>query len=362
LAHDSLYLLALHFGYLLDYLLQGNLKRYEKALGDDEMPFKSVMCILIFAILGSVSCKPRRDQDLARLAADTAAVDPANQDAVGNALAQTFAEIYAKHKGDLSAAAKDIQADGQIGQEVKNLLLKKIEMLRGASARKDIDIDFFLSLEDADKELQFISNILADTKFKENADLVKFVKDNQPIFCVYELAANNWDIERTCIDVTRIAAEIYGAVKSGAFFNDKNIMQTIKARVVYKELVDFDKIGKVWEGKSADEVYAWSKSKLAGLPIENSAIRLVGEAISLRNAWIRAMTIGDEAAAIRYEEKMRDLRNHSPDQRRVIEYSNVDNRESLVTRLIRIYNMSETELKQRVKNYEEAQKPWWVFW
>jgi hypothetical protein len=30
--------------------------------------------------------------------------------------------------------------------------------------------------------------------------------------------------------------------------------------------------------------------------------------------------------------------------------------------LIRIYNMSETELKQRVKDYEEAQKPWWVFW
>ena len=226
----------------------------------------------------------------------------------------------------------------------------------------DIDIDFVMTFEEADKELQFISNILADTKFKENADLVKFVKENKPIFCVYELAANNWDIERTCIDVTRIAAEIYGAVKSGAFFSDPNIMQTIKARVVYKELVDFDKIGKVWEGKSPDEVYAWSKAKLANLPIENSAIRLVGEAISLRNAWIHAMAMGDEKAAIRYEEKMRDLRNHSPDQRRVIEYSNVDKKESLVTRLIRIYNMSDNELKKRVEAYEESQKPWWVFW
>ena len=92
------------------------------------MPFKSVTCILIFAILGSISCKPRRDQDLARLAADTAPVDPANQDAVGNALAQTFAEIYAKHKGDLGAAVKAIQADGEMGIEVKNLLLKKIEL------------------------------------------------------------------------------------------------------------------------------------------------------------------------------------------------------------------------------------------
>ena len=326
------------------------------------MTAKPAICILIFTILGSLGCKPRRDQDLARLAADTAPVDPANQDAVGNALAQTFAEIYANHNGDLAKAVSAIQADDQIGQKTKKILLGKIEKLRGASARKDIDIDFVMNLEDADKELQFISNILADTKFKENVDLVKFVKDNQPIFCVYELAANNWDIERTCIDVTRIAAEIYAAVKSGAFFSDENIMATIKARVVYKELVDFDKIGRVWEGKSADEVYAWSKSKLAGLPIENSAIRLVGEAISLRNAWIRAMAIGDEAAAIRYEEKMRDLRNHSPDQRRVIEYSNVDNRESLVTRLIRIYNMSETELKKRVQAYEESQKPWWVFW
>lgn len=326
------------------------------------MAFKRMIYLLMVVMLGSTSCKPRRDQDLARLTADSTPPDPANQDAIGNALAQTFAETYAKHKGDLAAAVKAIETDDKMGQAVKKSLLKKIELLRGASSRKDIDIDFVMNFEDADRELQFISNILADTKFKENVDLVKFVKDNQPIFCVYELAANNWDIERTCIDVTRIAAEIYGAVKSGAFFTDPNIMQNIKARIVYKELVDFDKIGKVWEGKSADEVYAWSKSKLAGLPIENSAIRLVGEAISLRNAWIRAMSIGDEAAAIRYEEKMRDLRNHSPDQKRVIEYSNVDHRESLVTRLVRIYNMSETELKKRVQAYEDAQKPWWVFW
>jgi hypothetical protein len=326
------------------------------------MAFKRAIYLLVVVMLGSISCKPRRDQDLARLTADSTPPDPSNQDVIGNALAQTFAEIYAKHKGDLGAAVKAIQADDQMGQAVKNALLKKIELLRGASARKDIDIDFVMTFEEADKELQFISNILADTKFKENADLVKFVKENQPIFCVYELAANNWDIERTCIDVTRIAAEIYGAVKSGAFFTDPNILDTIKARVVYKELVDFDKIGKVWEGKSPDEVYAWSKDKLAGLPIENSAIRLVGEAISLRNAWIHAMAMGDEKAAIRYEEKMRDLRNHSPDQRRVIEYSNVDKKESLVTRLIRIYNMSDNELKKRVESYEESQKPWWVFW
>lgn len=317
---------------------------------------------LVAFTLGAISCKARRDQDLAKLTADSVPPDPANQDAIGNALAQTFAEIYARHKGDLSAAVKAIQTDDQMGQAVKNALLKKLELLRGSSSKKDINIDFVMNFEDADKELQFISNILADTKFKDNVDLVKFVKDNKPIFCVYELATNNWDIERTCIDVTRIAAEIYGSVKSGAFFTDPNIMQTIKARVVYKELVDFDRIGKVWEGKSADEVYAWSKSKLASLPIENSAIRLVGEALSLRNAWIRAMAIGDEAAAIRYEEKMRDLRNHSPDQRRVIEYSNVDKRENLVARLIKIYNMSENELKKRIEAYEDAQKPWWVFW
>lgn len=324
---------------------------------------RSSLVVLVFgAAVAFAGCKHRPVPESSRLMDDATSPDPANQDAVGNALAQTFAAIYAEHKGDLSAAVKAIQADDNLGKEVKKLLLEKIAALRGASARGDINIDFVMDLESADKELQFISNILADTKFKENADLVKFVKENKPIFCVYELAANNWDIERTCIDVTRIAAEIYGAVKSGAFFTDKNIMSTIKARVVYKELVDFDKIGKVWEGKSADEVYAWSKDKLATLPIENSAIRLVGEAISLRNAWIRAMAVGDEASAIKYEEKMRDLRNHSPDQKRVIEYSNVEQRESLVTRLIRIYNLSENELKKRVKDYEESQKPWWVFW
>jgi hypothetical protein len=318
--------------------------------------------LLILTLATFASCKHRDPQSSSRLMDDAAPPPPENQDAVGNALAQTFAAIYAEHKGDLSAAVKAIQTDDTMGQEVKKLLLQKIQALRGASARGDINIDFVMDFEAADKELQFISNILADTKFKENADLVKFVKENKPIFCVYELAANNWDIERTCVDVTRIAAEIYSAIKSGAFFTDPNIMASIKARVVYKELVDFDKIGKVWDGKSADEVYAWSKDKLANLPIENSAIRLVGEAISLRNAWIRAMAVGDEAAAIRYEEKMRDLRNHSPDQRRVIEYSNVDKKESLITRLIRIYNLSETELKKRVKSYEDSQKPWWVFW
>jgi len=317
---------------------------------------------VVFVYIGLFGCKHKSSPAQSTLASESTPIDPSNQDAVGNALAQTFADIYAQHRGDLGAAVKAIQADDSMGQAVKRELLKKIEMLRSSSARGDIDIDLVMDYKSADKELQFISNILADTKFKENADLVKFVKENKPIFCVYELAANNWDIERTCIDITRIAAEIYGVIKSGEFFSDPNIMQAIKARVVYKELVDFDKIGKVWEGKSPDEVYAWSKSKLASLPIENSAIRLVGEAISVRNAWIRAMAIGDEAAAIRYEEKMRDLRNHSPDQKRVIEYSNVDKKENLVMRLIRIYNLSENELKARIENYEDSQKPWWVFW
>ncbi len=326
------------------------------------MNLKVSVTAIVIGLLMATSCKHSPNRATSEFKDDSTPPDPANQDAVGNALAQTFAAIYAEHKGDLSAAVKAIQADDQMGKAVKLLLLKKIEALRGASANKDININFVMDFKSADKELQFISNILADTKFKENADIVKFVKNNKPIFCVYELASNNWDIERTCVDITRIAAEIYGSIKSGSFFTDPNIMANIKARVVYKELVDFDKIGKVWEGKTPDEVYAWSKDKLATLPIENSSIRLVGEAISVRNAWIRAMTIGDEKAAIRYEEKMRDLRNHSPDQKRVIEYSNVDQKESLVTRLIRIYNLSETELKKRVETYEDSQKPWWVFW
>jgi polysaccharide pyruvyl transferase WcaK-like protein len=88
----------------------------------------------------------------------------------------------------------------------------------------------------------------------------------------------------------------------------------------------------------------------------------VGEAIALRNAWIKAMVNGDEATAIKYEDKMRDLKNHSADEKRVLEYSNVENKESTVKRLIRIFNLSENELKQRVNNYNESQKPWWVFW
>lgn len=315
----------------------------------------------VAVLLSAVACKHSPNAG-AQLTQVSTPVDPANQDAMGNALAQAFADIYAKHNGNIAAAIKAIQTDDQMGQATKKQLLAYLQKMGRATNGDKVKVEFVLNAQDADKELQFISNILADTKFKENVDLVKFVKDNQPIFCAYELAPNGWDIERTCIDVTRIAAEIFAAVKSGAFFTDPNIMANIRASVVYKELVDFDKYGKAWEGKSPDEVYTWSKDKLATLPIENSSIRLVGEAIAVRNAWIRAMTIGDEKTAIKYEEKMRDLRNHSPDQKRVLEYSNVENKESVVKRLIRIFNLSENELKQRVNNYNEAQKPWWVFW
>jgi hypothetical protein len=315
----------------------------------------------VAVVLCAVSCKhsPNPGSELAQVSTP---VDPNNQDSMGNALAQAFADIYAKHNGNIAEAIKAIQTDDQMGQAAKKQLLAYMQKMGRATNGDKLKVEFVLNAQDADKELQFISNIVADTKFKENADLVKFVKDNKPIFCAYELAPNGWDIERTCIDVTRIAAEIFGAVKSGAFFTDANIMDSIKARVVYKELVDFDKYGKAWEDKSPDQVYAWSKERLATLPIENSSIRLVGEAIALRNAWIKAMVNGDEATAIKYEDKMRDLKNHSADEKRVLEYSNVENKESVVKRLIRIFNLSENELKQRVNNYNESQKPWWVFW
>ena len=315
--------------------------------------------LAVFFSLGACKHGPNPG---AALNQESTLVDPANQDAMGNALAQTFADIYARHNGDIAASIKDIQADDQIGQATKKQLLKYLQKMSRATNGDKLKVEFVLNAQDADKELQFISNILADTKFKENADLVKFVKDNKPIFCAYELATNGRDIERTCIDVTRIAAEIFGAVKSGDFFTDQNIMANIKARVVYKERVDFDRYGKVWDGKSPDEVYAWTKDKLATLPIENSSIRLVGEAIAVRNAWIKAMAAGDEKTAIKYEEKMRDLREHSADQKRVLQYNNADNKENLAKRFIQIFNLSENELKKRVSNYNESQKPWWVFW
>jgi hypothetical protein len=141
-----------------------------------------------------------------------------------------------------------------------------------------------------------------------------------------------------------VAADVYGAIISGEFFRDKNIIKTITARVAYKETVD------------------WSKQKLDLLPIENSAIRLVGEAISIRNAWIQAMTRGDFEAADRYEQMGWDLRSQQGDYKRVLEYQTRDDQQTVVGRLVRIYNLSFNELKARVDAYNASSKSWWQFW
>ena len=219
-----------------------------------------------------------------------------------------------------------------------------------------------MNAEKAGEELRFISNILADTKFKENVSLSKFLRDNTPVFCVYELAQNGFDLERTCINVAAVAADVLGAIASGEFFRDDNILNTITARVAYKETVDFDKYAQVLAGKTPDEVYQWSKKKLDLIPIENSAIRLVIEALSIRNAWIQAMADGDFDAAERYEQMGWDLRGDQGDYKRVLEYQTKDDQQTVVGRLVRIYNLSFNELKARVDNYSASSKSWWQFW
>jgi hypothetical protein len=277
-------------------------------------------------------------------------------------MAQFFAELYAKNGGDIAKTVKQLEASGQEGEAVKKQLLDYLSTVQQINDEHKLNIDFHFNAEKAGEELRFISNILADTKFKENADLSKFLKENAPIFCAYELANNGWDIERTCINVAAVAADVYGAIISGEFFRDKNIIKTITARVAYKETVDFEKYAQVLAGKTPDEVYQWSKQKLDLLPIENSAIRLVGEAISIRNAWIQAMTRGDFEAADRYEQMGWDLRSQQGDYKRVLEYQTRDDQQTVVGRLVRIYNLSFNELKARVDAYNASSKSWWQFW
>jgi hypothetical protein len=285
-----------------------------------------------------------------------------NTDPVANGMAQFFAELYAKNGGDIKKTIEALEASGQEGEAVKRTLKEHLSNLRQINDEHGLNIDFHLNAEKAGEELRFISNILADTKFKENVSLSKFLRENTPVFCVYELAQNGFDLERTCINVAAVAADVFGAIASGEFFRDDNILNTITARVAYKETVDFDKYAQVLAGKTPDEVYQWSKKKLDLLPIENSAIRLVGEAISIRNAWIQAMADGDFEAADRYEQMGWELRGDKGDYKRVLEYQTKDDQQTVVGRLVRIYNLSFNELKARVDAYNDSSKSWWQFW
>lgn len=315
----------------------------------------------IFLGLFSMSCKTAKNNYSYGKQVVTPAASQ-NTDPVANGMAQFFADLYAKNGGDIAKTVRQLEASGQEGEAVKKQLIDYLSKVQQINDEHKLNIDFHFNAEKAGEELRFISNVLADTKFKENVDLSKFLKENAPIFCAYELANNGWDMERTCINVSAVAADVYGAIVSGEFFRDKNIIKTITARVAYKETVDFDRYAQVLAGKTPDEVYQWSKQKLELLPIENSAIRLVGEAISIRNAWIQAMTRGDFEAADRYEQMGWDLRSEQGDYKRVLEYQTRNDQQTVVGRLVRIYNLSFNELKARVDTYNASSKSWWQFW
>jgi hypothetical protein len=318
-----------------------------------------VSCVFVGFLAGA--CKTaRKNYSYGKQVVTPAASQ--NTDPVANGMAQFFANLYAKNKGDIKKTIAELDASGPEGEAIKKNLTDHLSKIKQINDEHGLNIQFELDAAAAGEELKFISNILADTKFKENVDLVKFLKDNTPVFCVYELADNGFDLERTCINIAAVAADIFGSITSGEFFRDQNILQTVTARVAYKETVDFDKYAQVLAGKTPDEVYQWSKQKLDLLPIENSAIRLVGEAISIRNAWIQAMANGDFDAAERYEQMGWDLRSEQGDYKRVLEYQTRDDQLTVVGRLVRIYNLSFNELKSRVEAYNTSSKSWWQFW
>jgi hypothetical protein len=84
------------------------------------------------------------------------------------------------------------------------------------------------------------------------------------------------------------------------------------------------------------------------LPIENSAIRLVGDAIAIRNAWIQAMAGGDFDTAERYGRMGWDLRSDQGHYKPVLEYQTRVDHQTIVGRCVRIYNLSFNELKSCV--------------
>lgn len=115
-------------------------------------------------------------------------------------------------------------------------------------------------------EMKFIADVLTDAKWKENASLSQFLKDNPAIFCAYSQTPEG-DFKRTCINVTELASKIMDRVAAGDLSGITQAVSEVKDTAIYEEIIDFEQYENVWAGKSPDEVYEWSLKNWSKFPL-----------------------------------------------------------------------------------------------
>ena len=193
-------------------------------------------------------------------------------------------------------------------------------------------------------EMKFIADVLTDAKWKENASLSQFLKDNPAIFCAYSQTPEG-DFKRTCINVTELASKIMDRVAAGDLSGITQAVSEVKDTAIYEEIIDFEQYENVWAGKSPDEVYEWSLKKLEQIPIESKAINVLGKALALRNGFVKA---------IEYEEKMRNFRDEQLEQQ-----FNFEKKTDNLQRNITVSGLSNKELSSRIERAKESSNTWW---
>jgi hypothetical protein len=202
-------------------------------------------------------------------------------------------------------------------------------------------------------EMKFIADVLTDAKWKENASLSQFLKDNPAIFCVYSQTPEG-DFKRTCINVTELASKIMDRVAAGDLSGITQAVSEVKDTAIYEEIIDFEQYENVWAGKSPDEVYEWSLKKLEQIPIESKAINVLGKALALRNGFVKAITDSDFEKANEYEEKMRNFRDEQLEQQ-----FNFEKKTDNLQRNITVSGLSSKELSSRIERAKESSNTWW---
>jgi len=268
---------------------------------------------------------------------------------VSQFLSREVGKALIENKGDIKKAIQSLT--GSTHEEAEKALGEALGVMKDHVPQVTLVVEDKPALQKG--EMKFIADVLTDLKWKENASLSQFLKDNPAIFCAYSQTPEG-DFKRTCINVTELAAKIMDRVVAGDLSGITQATLEVKDTAVYEETIDFDQFENVWAGKSPDEVYEWSLKKLEQIPIESKAITILGNMIALRNGFIKAVTDSDFEKANEYEEKMRNFRDEQLEQQ-----FNFEKKTDNLKRNITVSGISSQELRSRVESAKESSSTWW---
>jgi hypothetical protein len=308
--------------------------------------------LLLFLLIFSFGCLAENHQIAPESSPTERPVEatvPNPTASVSQFLSQEVGKALINNQGDIKKAIQSLT--GSTHEEAEKALGEALGVIKDKVPQVTIVVEDKPALQEG--EMKFIADVLTDAKWKENASLSQFLKDNPAIFCAYSQTPEG-DFKRTCINVTELASKIMDRVAAGDLSGITQAVSEVKDTAIYEEIIDFEQYENVWAGKSPDEVYEWSLKKLEQIPIESKAINVLGKALALRNGFVKAITDSDLEKAIEYEEKMRNFRDEQLEQQ-----FNFEKKTDNLQRNITVSGLSSKELSSRIERAKESSNTWW---